>query len=192
MREILYKAVFRYQIPIAILFLVPASSYYLGIALPESFMRSKASAVLFPRAACDLEFLANFPSIPVALYQSSLLLTIMTSIAFTIGATLLAFLAPRAAVSFGLKPGPHTNLRGRIVPLLLLMVAGYLCLTTLGASSPDKNCSWFKSVPSFEPSAIYDKLFLAGLLSAGTYSFAYIAILLFLYSRIATPSPTSQ
>lgn len=191
MGDVIYRVVFRYQILIATLFVLPASSYYLQIALPESFLRSNTSAMLFPRAMCDLKFLANFPTIPFALYQSSILLTIMALVAFIVVAIFLALLSPRAAVDFGLKPGPKNKIRGAVVLMLLLLVVGYLFLTTFGVSSPDRaNCSLFKSAGSFEPSAIYDKLFLSGMLAVGTYSCAHIAILMILYGRLPTPSPT--
>ncbi|MFD9897350.1 hypothetical protein [Mesorhizobium sp. NPDC059025] len=193
MSDVIYRVVFRYQILIATLFVLPASSYYLQIALPESFLRSKISAALFPRAACDAAFLANSPSIPFALYQSALLLVIMASIAFAVITILLALLRPTAAVILGLKPGPHTKIHGRIAVFLLLAVVGYFFLTTFGASSPDRNnCSWFKWAGSLRPSAIYEKLFLAGMLAAASYTGAYSAILMFLSSRMWTPSLTPE
>lgn len=193
MSDFLYKAFFRYQIPIAALFLLPAASYYLGFALPESFISSKTAAVLLPRAVCDVKFLASFPGVPIAVYLSSLLLTVMASIAFLLVAILLALHAPVTAASFGLNDKPKANILGTIVLLLLFGTAAYFFLTAFGTSSADRsNCSWFGSLNSFEPSDIYDKLILAGVLAATAYTCAYTSFLLFLHKRSTTSDPASQ
>lgn len=184
MSDFFYKAFFRYQIPIAALLLLPAASYYLEFALPESFISSKAAAMLLPRAVCDVKFLASFPGVPIAVYLSSLLLTVIASIAFLLVAILLALHAPVAAASFGLSDKPKTNVSGTIVLLLLFGTAAYFFLTAFGTSSADRsNCSWFDSQESFEPSVIYNKLILAGVLAAAAYTCAYTSFLLFRHKR---------
>lgn len=184
MSEFLYKAFFRYQIPIAALLLLPAASYYLEIALPESFISSKTAAVLLPRAVCDVKFLSSLPGVPTAVYLSSLLLTIMASIVFLLVAILLALHAPVTAARFGLNDKPKANIPGTIVLLLLFGTAAYFFLTAFGTSSADRsNCSWFGSQKSFEPFDIYNKLILAGVLAAAAYTCAYTSFLLFLHKR---------
>ncbi len=185
MRDSLYKAFFRYQIPIAALLLLPTASYYLEFALPESFISSKTAAVLLPRAVCDVKFLTSLPGVPIAAYLSSLLLTVMASVAFLLGAILLALHSPVTAASLGLNDKPKENVPGTILLLLLFGTAAFFFLTAFGTSSADRsNCSWFDSRESFEPLDIYYKLILAGVLASAAYTCAYTSLLLFLHKRL--------
>lgn len=139
-----------------------------------------------------MKFLASFPGVPTAEYLSSLLLTIVASIAFLLVAIVLALHAPVAAASLGLNDKPKPNVPGTIVMLLLFGTAAYFFLTAFGISSADgSNCSWFGSPSSFEPSDIYSKLILAGVLAAAAYTCTYTSVLLFLHRRRVADGPAS-